>query len=115
MSVKGAKPRILAFGTIERGGLTFTFVALSICLLCVSPIAITQDRKSKFGLLNGLAMNEVKLGGRRNLSGRSYWSQKQSMAVVIKWLKDNFKSFFNHGEPDWEGIRERVKLINKGR
>jgi len=25
------------------------------------------------------------------------------------WLKDNFKSFFNHGEPDWEWIRERVK------
>jgi len=26
-----------------------------------------------------------------------------------EWLKDNFKSFFNHGEPDWEWIRERVK------
>jgi len=25
------------------------------------------------------------------------------------WLKNNFKSFFNHGEPDWEWIRERVK------
>jgi hypothetical protein len=28
------------------------------------------------------------------------------------WLKDNFKSFFNHGEPDWEWIRERVKSYN---
>ena len=22
-----------------------------------------------------------------------------------EWLKDNFKSFFNHGDPDWEWIR----------
>jgi hypothetical protein len=29
-----------------------------------------------------------------------------------EWLKDNFKSFFNHGEPDWEWIRERVKSYN---
>jgi len=26
-----------------------------------------------------------------------------------EWLKDNFKSFFNHGNPDWEWIRERIK------
>lgn len=26
-----------------------------------------------------------------------------------EWLKDNFKSFFNHGNPDWEWIRGRVK------
>lgn len=25
------------------------------------------------------------------------------------WLKDNFKSFFNNGNPDWQGIRERIK------
>lgn len=25
------------------------------------------------------------------------------------WLKDNFKSFFNYGVPDWQGIRERIK------
>ena len=25
-----------------------------------------------------------------------------------EWLKDNFKSFFNHGDPDWEWIRGRV-------
>jgi hypothetical protein len=32
-----------------------------------------------------------------------------------EWLKDNFKSFFEHGEPDWEWIRERVlyKIIRK--
>ncbi len=28
-----------------------------------------------------------------------------------EWLKDNFKSFFNHGNPDWEWIRERVKAL----
>ncbi len=27
-----------------------------------------------------------------------------------EWLKDNFKSFFNHGNPDWEWVRGR--LIN---
>ena len=25
------------------------------------------------------------------------------------WLKDNFKSFFNYGKPDWKWIRERIK------
>jgi len=24
-------------------------------------------------------------------------------------LKDNFKSFFNYGNPDWQWIRERIK------
>jgi hypothetical protein len=26
-----------------------------------------------------------------------------------EWLKDNFKSFFEHGEPDWEWIRGKVR------
>ncbi|HUV45443.1 MAG TPA: hypothetical protein VMW45_00020 [Dehalococcoidia bacterium] len=26
-----------------------------------------------------------------------------------EWLQDNFKSFFNHGNPDWEWIRGRIK------
>jgi hypothetical protein len=26
-----------------------------------------------------------------------------------EWLKDNFKSFFEHGETDWEWIRKRIK------
>jgi len=26
-----------------------------------------------------------------------------------EWLKDNFKSFFNCGKPDWQWIRERIK------
>jgi len=25
-----------------------------------------------------------------------------------EWLKDNFKSFFEHGNPDWEWIRDRM-------
>jgi len=25
-----------------------------------------------------------------------------------EWLKDNFKSFFNHNNPDWDWIRTRV-------
>lgn len=25
-----------------------------------------------------------------------------------EWLKDNFESFFNHGDPDWDRIRELV-------
>jgi len=24
------------------------------------------------------------------------------------WLKDNFKSFFEHGNPDWDWIRDRI-------
>ena len=26
-----------------------------------------------------------------------------------EWLKDNFKSFFEHGEPDWDWIRGKVR------
>jgi len=26
-----------------------------------------------------------------------------------EWLKDNFKSFFNYGNPDWQWIREKIK------
>lgn len=26
-----------------------------------------------------------------------------------EWLKDNFKSFFNHYQPDWKWIRERIE------
>jgi len=25
-----------------------------------------------------------------------------------EWLKDNFKSFFDHGNPDWERIRGKL-------
>jgi len=30
-----------------------------------------------------------------------------------EWLKDNFKSFFNHGDPDWEWIRGRLTTNEK--
>ena len=26
-----------------------------------------------------------------------------------EWLKGNFKSFFNHGKPNWQWIRKRIK------
>lgn len=26
-----------------------------------------------------------------------------------EWVKDNFKSFFNYGNPDWKWIRGRIK------
>jgi hypothetical protein len=26
-----------------------------------------------------------------------------------EWLKDNFSSFFDHGNPDWDWIREKIK------
>ncbi len=44
MSLEGAKPRTLVFGTIEQEGLTFTSAALSICLLCVSLIAYSAQK-----------------------------------------------------------------------
>ena len=32
-----------------------------------------------------------------------------------EWLKDNFKSFFNYGNPDWTWIKGRITNIkNKG-
>ena len=26
----------------------------------------------------------------------------------FEWLKDNFKSFFSHGDPDWNWIKEKI-------
>jgi hypothetical protein len=26
-----------------------------------------------------------------------------------EWLKDNFKSFFDHGSPDWDWVRDKIK------
>ncbi len=28
-----------------------------------------------------------------------------------EWLKANFKTFFNHGKPDWNWIRERINKV----
>ena len=28
-----------------------------------------------------------------------------------EWLKDNFKSFFDHGDPDWKRVRERIEAL----
>ena len=30
-----------------------------------------------------------------------------------EWLKDNLKSFFNHGDPDWGWIRGRLTASGK--
>lgn len=30
-----------------------------------------------------------------------------------EWLEDNFKSFFNHGNPDWKWIKERIKKYER--
>ena len=30
-----------------------------------------------------------------------------------EWLKDNFKSFFNHGNPAWDWIRSRIEYYQK--
>jgi len=30
-----------------------------------------------------------------------------------EWLKDNIKSFFNNGNPDWTWITKKVKLASK--
>jgi len=30
-----------------------------------------------------------------------------------EWFKDNFKSFFNCGNPDWQWIRERIKKCGR--
>ena len=30
-----------------------------------------------------------------------------------EWLKDNFKSFFEHGNPDWDWIRDKIRANEK--
>ena len=30
-----------------------------------------------------------------------------------EWIKDNFKSFFNHSNPDWDWIRKKIKANGK--
>ena len=35
-----------------------------------------------------------------------YWHTEDD---CYEWLKDNFKSFFNHGNPDWDQVRDRIR------
>ena len=30
-----------------------------------------------------------------------------------EWVKDNFRSFFNHGDPDWDWIKGRIEHYSK--
>jgi hypothetical protein len=30
-----------------------------------------------------------------------------------EWLKDNFKSFFNSYDPDWDWVRDRIEYYSK--
>ena len=30
-----------------------------------------------------------------------------------EWLQDNFESFFNHGNPDWDWIKEKISKYAK--
>jgi len=30
-----------------------------------------------------------------------------------EWLKDNFNSFFEDGEPDWDQIKDRIEQYSK--
>ena len=30
-----------------------------------------------------------------------------------EWLKDNFKTFFNYGNPDWKWVRGRIKKCGR--
>ena len=30
-------------------------------------------------------------------------------ADYYEWFKDNFKSFFNYGSPDWNWIKDRIE------
>lgn len=32
-----------------------------------------------------------------------------------EWLKDNFKTFFEHGNPDWDWIRDKIKKYDQPR
>lgn len=34
-------------------------------------------------------------------------------ADYYEWLKDNFKSFINYGNPDWKWVRERIKKCGR--
>jgi hypothetical protein len=29
-----------------------------------------------------------------------------------EWLKDNFKSFFEHGKPDWDWVRGKIRATD---
>jgi len=57
-------------GIPEQGSLISIFVGLSICLLCVSLIAVTQNRKSKAGLSGGLLMKEARAREKRRQGRR---------------------------------------------
>jgi hypothetical protein len=34
---------------------------------------------------------------------------------TYEWLKENFKCFFNRGNPDWDWIRDRIEKVKEER
>ena len=32
---------------------------------------------------------------------------------LYEWLKDNYKSFFNHNNPDWKWLNDRIEHYSK--
>ena len=32
---------------------------------------------------------------------------------LYEWLKDNYKSFFNHNNPDWDWLKDRIEHYSK--
>lgn len=38
---------------------------------------------------------------------------KYTEADYYEWLKDNFKSFFDHYKPNWDWIRDRIANYSK--
>jgi len=38
---------------------------------------------------------------------------KYAEGDYYEWLRDNFKSFFHHGDPDWNAIREKIAQYSR--
>lgn len=68
------------------------------------------DRKAVAEFL----LKELKNGGSRIPKDVSRAELVEAFCKFVEddyygWLKDNFASFFNHGNPDWDWIKEYIK------
>ncbi len=65
-------------------------------------------------VVKGLLGEELKERGIRIPKGISKKTLTETFCRYTEddyyeWIKDNFRTFFNHGIPDWNWIKERIR------
>ena len=52
---------------------------------------------------------EIEVPGNLDIDSITETFCKYAEDDYYEWLRDNFKSFFGHGQPDWNWIRKKIE------